>query len=102
MEGNAELLRLEEIVDQLLARYSQLKADYHTLEETLRERDAECAELKSNLENLNSEQTAVSNRVSGLLDRISQWENEHVQEKNDSPGIDEGGQGSLFRDGQDN
>ncbi|WP_153305846.1 cell division protein ZapB [Desulfogranum mediterraneum] len=76
MEHNAELLRLEELVDQLLTQYSQLKSDYNALEEMLQERDMECADLKATIENLNDERSSVSNRVSGLLDRISQWESE--------------------------
>lgn len=75
MESNVELIRLEEFVDKLLTKYNQLKSDYQMLQETLRQRDAECAELKNNVFNLSSERTEVSNRVSGLLDRIEQWEN---------------------------
>jgi predicted nuclease with TOPRIM domain len=77
MENNAELVRLEEFVDKLLAKYNQLKTDYHALQDTLRERDAECAELKNNIFNLSTERTEVGNRVSGLIGRIEQWENEH-------------------------
>lgn len=101
MENNAELLRLEELVDQLLTKYSQLKADYHALEEMLQERDTECAELKGTIENLSTERTAVSNRVSGLLDRITQWENEQAGEQGHGSGEyddQSGGQGSLFND----
>ncbi len=76
MDHNAELIRLEELVDKLLAKYGQLQADYQALEEMLQERDMECAELKHNIENLSDEQAAVSNRVAGLLDRITQWEAE--------------------------
>ena len=99
MEQNAELLRLEELVDQVLNKYNQLKSDYQALEEMLQERDMECADLKGTIENLSDERSAVSSRVSGLLDRITQWENE---QGNDSGNGDEedGGQaenqGSLF------
>lgn len=96
MENNAELLRLEGFVDKLLAKYNQLKADFHTLEETLQERDAECADLKEVIRELKSERTEVGSRVSNLLDRIEQWENEHTAGA-ESVGSQAGGvQGSLF------
>ena len=95
MENNAELVRLEELVDQLLVKYSELKADYHALEEMLQERDTECAELKGTIENLSNERASVSSRVSGLLDRISQWEEDQGKPSADSN--DQGGtQGQLF------
>ncbi|PID72672.1 MAG: hypothetical protein CSB34_01035 [Desulfobulbus propionicus] len=95
MENNAELHRLEELVDQLLKKYTELKGDYHALEEMLAERDTECAELKGTIENLNDEKASVSSRVSGLLDRITQWEAEQAGDDahNDGQG---GMQGSLF------
>ena len=97
MEQNAELLRLEELVDQVLNKYSQLKSDYHTLEEMLQQSNAECAELKEKILDLTDERTAVSGRVSGLLDRINQWENEQA---GSTGGGDmetgSGSQGSLF------
>lgn len=99
MENNAELARLEDFVDKLLAKYNQLKADYHALQETLRERDAECADLKNNVFNLSSERTEVGNRVSGMLDRIQQWEAEQGEELGDKGGTHGNSiQGSLFRD----
>lgn len=100
MEQNVELHRLEELVDKLLSKYGQLKGDYQALEEMLQERDTECAELKSTIENMTSERNAVGNRVTGLLDRIAQWEDE--QESEQSPNRDysdpAGMQGSLFNE----
>lgn len=64
MENNAELVRLEEFVDKLLTKYNQLKSDFHALQETLRERDAECADLKAQcLSSEPIERTEVGNRV---------------------------------------
>ncbi len=81
MENNAELIRLEEFVDKLLTRFNHLKADYHALQETLRERDAECADLKETVANLSSERTEVGSRVAGLIGRIEQWESEHSADR---------------------
>lgn len=80
MENNTELVRLEEFVGTLLVKYNQLKADYLALQETLRERDAECAGLKNNVFDLSTERTEVGNRVCGLIDRIQQWEAEQGEE----------------------
>ena len=76
MENNAELVRLEQLVDTLLEKYNELKEKAHFLEETLRERDEECADLKTDLAELKDEHLAVGSRVSDLLGRIEQWESE--------------------------
>ncbi|MGI6657003.1 MAG: cell division protein ZapB [Desulfobulbus sp.] len=86
MERNAELLRLEECVDKLLAQHVRLREEYRALQETLRQRELECAELKRNVLDLSSERTEVGNRVSGLLDRIEQWENEQQTTEADGNG----------------
>ena len=98
MENNAELVRLEGFVDKLLTKYNQLKADYLALQETLRERDAECADLKNTIFQLSSERTEVGSRVAGLLDRIEQWENEQSASPLDIGGVSGRVQGSLFSD----
>lgn len=100
MENNAELIRLEEFVDKLLGKYNSLKADFHSLQDTLRERDNECAELKNTIEGLSSERTEVGSRVAGLLDRIEQWEEEHDTEERSG---DQGGlQSALFEESENN
>jgi len=101
MENNAELVRLEEFVDKLLNKYNQLKADFHALQATLNERDAECASLKNNIYNLTTERTAVGNRVSGLLDRIEQWESGQETFPAEKTGGYGSIQGSLFSDSPD-
>ncbi len=76
MENNAELARLEQFVDKLLTKYHELKEEFHALQATLQERDAECAELKNRLDELSNERAVVGERVSGLIGRIEQWEAE--------------------------
>lgn len=99
MENNAELARLEDFVDKLLTKYNQLKSDYRALQETLQERDAECAELKNNVFHLSTERTEVGNRVAGLLDRIEQWETEQEASPVTKSGAHGSSiQGSLFSD----
>lgn len=95
MESNTELVRLEQFVDKLLAKYNELKEEYHALQATLQERDNECADLKGNIADLTSERTVVGERVAGLIGRIEQWESEE-----DVPNVEDqdhgGDQGALF------
>jgi len=101
MENNAELVRLEEFVDKLLTKYNKLKTDYHALQDTLRERDAECADLKNNVLNLSTERSEVGNRVAGLIGRIEEWENADDADtaaKSNNGGV----QGFLFSEDTDN
>ena len=67
MEQGAELVRLEEFVDKLLSKYNQLKSEYASLQETVRQREAECVELKNKVFALSAERTDVGNKVAGLL-----------------------------------
>ncbi|HHB76355.1 MAG TPA: cell division protein ZapB [Desulfobulbus sp.] len=103
MENNAELAKLEQFVDKLLTKYHELKEDFHALQTTLQERDAECADLKGQVAELSSERVVVGERVSGLIGRIEQWEaeqegrEEENQEEENADNQDQGGvQGSLF------
>ena len=98
MENNAELVRLEEFVDNLLTKYNKLKTDYHALQQTLQERDAECAELQNNVSHLSTERTEVGNRVAGLIGRIEQWENEHAAGSVEKGSNNSSVQGFLFGD----
>lgn len=95
MEKNEELIRLEQFVDNLLNKYNDLKGNFHALEATLAERDAECAGLKDDIAELRDERSDVGTRVSGLLGRIEQWESEQgtTSEQEDN---NEDKQGTLF------
>ena len=95
MENNAELVRLEQFVDTLLNKYNDLKDRFHALEATLRERDSECASLKDDIAALKDERSEVGSRVSGLLDRIEQWEAEE-ESSAQTDTAEEDKQGGLF------
>lgn len=96
MEQSVELVRLEEFIDKLLAKYSQLKSDYASLQETVRQREEECADLKKKVFALSAERTEVGNKVAGLLGRIEQWESEQISEGAEGPPESGGTQGVLF------
>lgn len=95
MEKNEELVRLEQFVDSLLNKYNDLKGNFHALQATLAERDAECAALQADLAELRDERSDVGTRVAGLLGRIEQWESEQVDVP-EQENHDEDKQGSLF------
>lgn len=99
MEYGAELARLEEFVDKLLSKYNQLKSETHALQEALHQRDTECADLKKQVVALSTERTEVGNKVSGLLDRIEQWENDQMAASAPLEEEHDDSQGSLFRNG---
>jgi len=98
MENNAELAKLEQFVDKLITKYQKLKEEFHALQTTLQERDAECADLKEQVSELSSERIVVGEKVSGLIGRIEQWEAEQEgREAENTDNQDPGGvQGSLF------
>ena len=99
MENNAELIRLEQFVDKLLTKYNELKANFHALEATLRERDEEIVNLKATIDELSTERAEVGDRVAGLIGRIEQWETE--QDDQQGGGDQEGVQGTLFEAGEE-
>lgn len=98
MEDKSELVRLEGFVDNLLAKYKQLKETCTAVEKMLEERDAECAKLKEKIAELRSERSVVGERVSGLIERIEQWESEVEAGGVSKQGELEKQQGKLFRD----
>ncbi|RUM38607.1 MAG: hypothetical protein DSY57_02295, partial [Desulfobulbus sp.] len=84
--------------DKLITKYQKLKEEFHALQATLQERDAECADLKEQVSELSSERVVVGEKVSGLIGRIEQWEAEQEgREEENTDNQDQGGvQGSLF------
>lgn len=100
MENNQELARLEEFIDNLLAKYRQLKKSCTEFEQVIEARDAKCAKLEETIAELRQERKMVGDKVNGLLHRIEKWESE--LESGESP--EESGkeampgpQGSLFQ-----
>ncbi len=74
MEENSELIRLEQFVDKLLNRYNELKQGYKSLKATLTDKENECADLRQQITELDSERTVVGAKVAGLIGRIKEWE----------------------------
>ena len=85
MESKVDLERLENIVEKLLTRYNDLKAEQNRLERTLMEKDAEIIKLHGMLRGMEEEKSGIHNRVTGLIAAIEDWEKE-----NDDAGNNEG------------
>ena len=76
MEKGSEFARLEDFVDNLLSKYKQARKQCVVLEAMIAERDAEREQLKATIEELRGERNIVGEKVSGLIERIEQWEKE--------------------------
>lgn len=101
MKNNAELVRLEQFVDNLLTKHRKLQEAHRALEASAVEKDAECARLKETIAELRSERTEVGSRVAGLLERIERWEVDQVAGEGageaQAEQQPEGLQGNLFK-----
>ena len=100
MMQDSELGRLETFVAKLLDRFNALQVDKKRVDELLLQRDETISNLQDELASLRDERGVISSRVTGLLERIEEWEAE--SEEGDEAGTaargTEGGvvQGSLF------
>jgi predicted nuclease with TOPRIM domain len=74
MEQNEDLGRLEQFVERLLASHNQLKNEKHELKAQLQQKEQEIAELKENNKGLQEDRSVMHDRVTGLIDRIDEWE----------------------------
>ncbi len=100
MMQDTELGRLEGFVSKLLDRFNALQADKKRVDDLLLQREERIAALQDELASLKDERGEVSSRVSGLLERIQEWEAGAMENDiNDSmvgSNIEGGIQGSLF------
>jgi len=96
MQKEVELAQLEEFVDKLLNRYNELKRNYHSLQDTLRKTEEERDNLNQQLETMRAERSEVKSRVSGLIGRIEEWENEQNDITPEPETENESAQGKLF------
>lgn len=99
MGQDSELGRLEVFVAKLLERFNALQADKIKVDEILLQREETISALRDELASLKDERGDFGNRVSGLLERIEEWESNtqadgeaSVPARNAEGGV----QGSLF------
>ncbi len=74
MSQDNELRRLEQFVEKLLARFSELRAEKAKLLQELRERELQVEDLRSNLSSKDVERNEISQRVSKIVEQIEEWE----------------------------
>ncbi len=74
MEHGEDLGRLEQFVERLLASHNQLKNENHGIKTLLQQKEQEIAELKETNKGLQEDRGVMHGRVTGLLDRIDEWE----------------------------
>lgn len=97
MSNDNELKRLESFVSKLLKSFQELKEENGRLTRNLQEREETIAGLKSQLAVNDTERHEISNRVSGLIEQIEEWEiNLGEEVLSEVPVNDAGRQGNLF------
>ena len=74
MEQNEDLIRLAGVVEELLASFNQLKQEKQELLQTLDEKENNIKELQGTIARLKDEKADVSQRVSGILAALENWE----------------------------
>ena len=80
MEHNEDLVRLEQFVEKLITSHNQLKNKNSEINAQLQAKQQEIAELQEMIKNLQEDRSVMHNRVTGLLDRIDDWEKAFDQE----------------------
>ncbi|MDH3347404.1 MAG: cell division protein ZapB [Desulfobulbaceae bacterium] len=77
MENNNEMERLESFIDKILENNKSLKARHEELEDNYLQLQGEFEEIEGEVKRLRGERGQVEERVSGLIRRIEQWQNEY-------------------------
>jgi len=80
MEHNKDLARLEQFVEKLIDSHNQLKNENDEINTLLQAKHEEIAELQEMIKNLQEDRSVMHNRVTGLIDRIDDWEKTFEQE----------------------
>ena len=74
MSQDNELRRLEQFVEKLLQRFSELRAEKTKLLQELRERELQIEGLRNNLSSKDLERSEISQRVNKIVEQIEEWE----------------------------
>lgn len=74
MSQDNELRRLEQFVEKLLARFSELRVEKAKLLQELRERELQIDDLRNTLSSKDIERSEISQRVGKLVEQIEEWE----------------------------
>jgi predicted nuclease with TOPRIM domain len=74
MEHNEDLVRLEQLVEKLIGSHNKLKKTNDEMAAQLEEKEQEIAELQEMVKNLQDDRSEMHGQVTGLIDRIGEWE----------------------------
>jgi chromosome segregation ATPase len=74
MSQDNELRRLEQFVEKLLVRFSELRAEKAKLLQELRERELQIEGLRNDLSSKDMERSEISQRVNKIVEQIEEWE----------------------------
>ena len=74
MEQDSELKRLEKFVENLLARFTELRAEKAVLLQDIKERDEIISELRESISSKDSERSELTLRVGKIVEQIEEWE----------------------------
>ena len=74
MEHNEDLAKLEQFVERLIENHNQLKNERSELVARLQKKELEITELQDTIKSLQEDRSVIHNQVTGLIDRISEWE----------------------------
>ena len=81
MEHNDDLTRLEQFVEKLIESHNQLKNKNSEMLSQLHQKEQEIVDLQDKVKTLQEDRGVMHNQVTGLIDRISEWEKILDQEK---------------------
>ena len=73
-EHNEDLARLEQFVEKLVGNHNQLKNEKKELTAQLQEKQEEIIELQETVKSLQEDRGVMHNQVTGLIDKIGEWE----------------------------
>ncbi len=94
MENVEALARLEQYIENLLTNCRELRGENKILSDKLMRRERELADLNEKNAALQDNKKVVYNRVSGLIEKLEEWEKEKgVRPDNVQPFIPEGSTG---------
>ncbi len=74
MEQDNELKRLEDFVENLLTRFTELRTEKAVLLQEIRDRDEIINGLRENVSSKDSERSEISLRVGKIVEQIEEWE----------------------------
>ncbi len=92
MEHNEDLAKLEQFVEKLIGSHNQLKNENNKMKAQFQEKQQEIVELQETIKSLQEDRSVMHGRVTGLIDRIDDWEKTFESEDSE--------QGSSSGEGQ--